>query len=397
MAVYSYRATTKDGAVVEGVIEAVDERLAVERLRGIGIIPLKVSVPRQEARRRFSLRSTRGDLLTFTSELSALLKAGLPLDRSLNIIADISESREMKAVVQTVLKSIREGSSFSEALGKEPRVFPRLYVNMIRAGEAGGVLDLVLEKLGEFLETSKELRDHVVSAAIYPIILFVTGGISIAILLTVVLPKFSTIFADIGTSLPLPTKILLAVSGVLQAYWWLLLGGAVGGWILLRKYIKTTGGRLWWDGLKLKLVGELIRKLETARFARTLGTLLQSGVPLLQALNNARDVISNQRIAGALDGIGKGVKEGKGLAVPLAGANVLPPLALSMIKVGEETGRLDTMLLQVAAAYEKELRTAIKRFVSFFEPAMILGMGVVIGFIVISMLMAIFSMSEIPF
>ncbi|MCC6345856.1 MAG: type II secretion system F family protein [Nitrospirales bacterium] len=397
MTIFSYRATTREGAVVEGVIEALDERTAVERLRATGIIPLALTAPKRNIKRRLSLRFSRGDLLTFTTELSALLGAGLPLDRSLNILSEISESNEMKGVVQSILKSIREGSAFSEALQKHPEVFPRLYVNMIRAGEAGGVLDVVLDKLNEFLETTKELKEHVFSAMIYPAILVTTGGLSIIVLLTYVLPKFSTIFSELGTSLPVPTQVLLAVSTVLQSYWWGALAALAGGYLLLRSYVRTEEGRLRWDSLKLKLLGNVIVKLETARFCRTLGTLLKSGVPLLQALNNSRDVVSNRIIASAVDAVSKGVKEGKGIAVPLSNAGVFPSLALSMIKVGEETGQLDAMLLKVASTYEKSLKTAIKRFVGFIEPAMILGMGVVIGFIVLSMLMAIFSITEIPF
>ncbi|MEW6117911.1 MAG: type II secretion system F family protein [Nitrospirota bacterium] len=397
MAIFAYRATTREGALVEGVIEAADEKVAVERLRNTGVIPLQVTAPKEGGAKRFSLKSSKGDLLTFTTELSALLNAGLPLDRSLNMISEISESKEMKGIVQAVLKSIREGSSFSDALQKHPSVFPRLYINMIRAGEAGGVLDVVLDKLHEFLETSKELKDHVFSAMIYPTILMITGGISIIVLLTFVLPKFSSIFTELGSSLPLPTQILLTFSNALKAYWWIVAASVIGGWILLKRYIKTDDGRLKWDAFKLKLLGDVVRKLETARFTRTLGTLLQSGVPLLQALNNARDVISNRIIASAIDDVSKGAKEGKGLAVPLANANVFPQLALSMIKVGEETGQLDTMLIKVANTYEKSLKVAIKRFVSFIEPAMILGMGLVIAFIVLSMLLAIFSITELPF
>jgi len=386
-----------EGAIVEGVIEAADQRAAIERLKNSGVIPLVVAAPREGAKRRFALRSSRGDLLTFTSELSALLGAGLPLDRSLNILSEITEGREMKEIIQSVMKSIREGSSFSDALQRHSRVFPRIYVNMIRAGEAGGVLDVVLERLNEFLESSKELKDHVVSAMIYPAILIATGGLSIIVLLTYVLPKFSVIFAELGTSLPLPTQIVLTFSNTLKSYWWVVLSAIIGGWVIFKNYIKSAPNRYRWDSIKLKVFGDIIRKLETARFCRTLGTLLKSGVPLLQALNNARDVIGNQAIASCIDAVSKGVKEGKGIAAPLSDANVFPPLALSMIKVGEETGQLDEMLMKIASTYEKSLNTSIKRFVSLLEPAMILGMGLVIGFIVVSMLMAIFSITELPF
>lgn len=397
MAVYSYRATTPDGKITEGVIEAADERSAVERLRNTGIIPLRISSPDEGVRRRFFSRSARGDLLIFTTELSALLHAGLPLDRGLNIISDISESREMKQIVKTVLKSIREGSSFSDALQKHPRVFPRLYVNMVRAGEAGGVLDAVLEKLSEFLEAAKELREHIVSAMIYPVILLATGALSIIVLLAYVLPKFSVIFADLGVSLPLATRIIITVSAAITSYWWVAAVMAVAGGVLFRNYLRTEAGRYAWDAFKLRMLGETIRKIEAARFSRTLGTLLQSGVPLLQALVNAKDTISNRVIAGTIDTVVKGAKEGKGISDPLEQVHALPPLALSMIRVGEETGQLDTMLLKVASIYEKGLRVSIKRLMGVLEPAMILGMGLVIGFIVLSMLMAIFSMTELPF
>ncbi len=397
MAIFSYRATTMEGTIVEGVIEAPDEKSAIEKLRNSGVIPLKIAAPREGIGRKFTLRSSKGDLLTFTTELSALLGAGLPLDRSLNILSDISESKEMKSIIHSILKSIREGSSFSDALQQHPKVFPKLYVNMIRAGEAGGVLDVVLDKLNEFLETSKELKDTIVSAMIYPTILIVTGGISIIVLLTYVLPKFSVIFSELGSALPLSTQIVLGFSNFLKTYWWIALLLVIGGWFIFRMYVKSPAGRYQWDSFKLKLMGEVITKIETARFSRTLGTLLKSGVPLLQALNNSKDVISNQVIASAIDRVSKGAKEGKGIAVPLSDADVFPPLALSMIKVGEETGQLDTMLMKVASTYEKSLRLAVKRFVSILEPAMILGMGLIIGFIVVSMLMAIFSITELPF
>lgn len=386
-----------DGAMVEGVIEAPSLDIAIDRLKNTGVIPIKVAAPRQSLGRKISLRSSKGDLLTFTTELSVLLSAGLPLDRSLNVLSETSESKEMQGVVQSILRAIREGSSFSEALKKHPKTFPKLYINMIRAGEAGGVLATVLEKLNEFLESTKELKDNVVSAMIYPAILGVTGGASIIILLTFVLPKFSTIFSEIGGSLPLTTQFLLALSNGLRLYWWVALLVVVGLSLAFRSYIRSESGRYWWDVVKLRMMEDVIRKLETARFCRTLGTLLRSGVSVLAALNNAKDVISNQVIASRIDAVAKGVKEGKGVAGPLADAKVFPPLALSMMKVGEETGQLDEMLLKVAAAYEKSLKEAVKRFMSILEPAIILGMGLIIGFIVISMLVAVFSITDLPF
>ena len=397
MPIYSYRSSTMDGTIVEGAIEAADEKSAIEKIKDKGVIPLKVTIPKEGIKWRLRLKSSTGDLLTFSSELSVLLGAGLPLDRSLNILTEISENRRMKGVVRSVVETIRGGSSFSEAIQRHPNVFPRFYVNMIRAGEAGGVLDVVLDKLNEFLESTKELKDHVVSAMIYPAILIVTGGISVIILLTFVLPKFSVIFAELGSSLPLPTQILLSFSNALQVTWWLILLVLIALGMYMKSYIRTDQGRYRWDTFKLRLMGDVIRKLETARFCRTLGTLLKSGVPLLQSLHNAKDVIGNQAIAIPIEMVLQGAKEGKGISAPLTAANVFPPLALSMIRVGEETGQLDAMLLKVATAYEKSLKEAVKRFVSFLEPLVILVMGLIIGFIIISMLMAIFSITDLPY
>jgi general secretion pathway protein F len=397
MAVFSYVATTMDGTMVEGVIEAPAQEVAIDRLKNSGVIPIKVVAPRQSFRKKFTLRSSKADLLTFTTELSVLLNAGLPLDRSLNVVSETSENKEMKGIVQSILRSIREGSSFSESLKKHPRVFPTLYVNMIKAGEAGGVLATVLDKLNEFLESTKELKDNVISAMIYPAVLGITGGLSIIILLTFVLPKFTTIFAEIGGSLPITTQILLALSNGLRTYWWIALSVVIVAFVALRAYVRSEAGRYKWDVVKLKLMEDVVRKLETARFCRTLGTLLKSGVSVLAALHNSKDVISNQVIASRIDAVLKGVKEGKGVAGPLSEAKVLPPLALSMMRVGEETGQLDTMLIKVANAYEKSLREAVKRFMGILEPAIILGMGLVIGFIVISMLVAVFSITDLPF
>ncbi len=397
MSVFAYRSTSMDGRVVEGVIEAADQKAALEKLKITGMIPLEVKAP--PSRNLFATikrRTTKGDLAAFTAELSTLLAAGLPLDRSLNILAEISEHRGMKEMVLSLLTSIREGGSFSDALQKHPTIFPRIYVNMVRAGEASGVLDVVLERLNEFLESSKELRDHIYSAMLYPMVLVVTGGISIIVLLTFVLPRFSAIFNELGNSLPLSTQILLALSDMVKSYVWFFLALLIAAWPLARTYVASERGRERWDALKLRLMKDLIVKLETARFCRTLGTLLVGGVPLLQALSNAGDVIDNRIIASTIASVSKGVKEGKGISTPLSHAGVLPPLALSMIKVGEETGQLDRMLIQVAVTYEKILKQAVKRFMAILEPVMILLMGLIIGFIVISMLLAVFSIADLP-
>jgi len=397
LAIYSYTATTLDGTVIEGVVEASDEKIAVEQIQSTGVIPLRITTPKEGLKKKFAFKSAKGDLLTFTTELSALTGAGLPLDRCLNILSTISEGKEMKEVIMSVLKLIREGSAFSDALAKYPRVFPKLYVSMVRAGETGGVLDIVLDKLNEFLETAKELRNSVISAMIYPSILAMVGTISIVFLLTFVIPQFSAMFKDIGGALPLSTKIILAFSTGLRSYWWIILSIIVIAFFSLRSYWKTEKGAYKWDEIKLKLIGDLVRKLETARFCRTLGTLIKSGVPFLQALNNSKDVIGNRIIANSIDAVTKNVREGKGVAGPLIDANIFPLLALSMIKVGEETGQLDTMLLKVASTYEKSLKEVVKRFTSLFGSVVILVMALFIAIVIASMFLAMYGILDLPF
>lgn len=397
MARFSYTATTIEGVIVEGFIEAADEKAALDRIKDTGIIPLKVTAPREGLRKRFEFHSHRKGLLTFTTELSALLNAGLPLDRSLNILTEISEGKQMKAVVHTILQKIREGNTFSDALSQHPKVFPRLYVNMVRAGEAGGVLDVVLEKLGEFLENAKELKDNMISAITYPSFLVGVSLVAIIIIFTFVIPRFTQIFKEMGTTLPLSTQILQSVSGFLQSYWWVILAGIIAIIIAFRYYIKTENGRYRWDALKLKALGDIIAKLETARFCRTLGTLLKGGVPFLQALANSKEVVTNRVIARALDTVSKEVKEGRGVAAPLAATGAFPQLALSMIKVGEETGQLETMLLKVASTYEKSLQNAVKVFTGVFGPVVLIFMALIIALIVISIFMAILSITDLPF
>jgi general secretion pathway protein F len=394
---FSYSSTTREGVIMDGIIEAHDEKSALTMLKNTGVIPLTIKLRKNGfGTDSFKFRSAKNEVQTFTTELYALLGAGLPLDRSLNILAEITENAKMKEIVHSILRSIREGSTFSDALEKHPKVFSGLYINMIRAGESAGLLSVVLEKLIEFLESSRELKDHIFSAMIYPVILVITGITSIIVLVTYVLPKFSIIFRDLGTQLPLPTQMLIYFSNFILTAWWIIILAIVAGGFMFRSYIKTEKGRYNWDALKIKITGDVILKLETARFCRTLGALLRSGVPLLKAVSNASDIIGNYAISSALDKISAGIKKGQGIAKPLADAGVFPHLALSMIKVGEETGQLDTMLIKIADTYEKSLKVSIKKFVSFLEPAMILGMGLLTGFIVISMLMAIFSITDIP-
>ncbi len=394
------------GKIVEGLMEAPEEKAVINKLQNLGYIPIKIGAPSKS--RSFSLeiditaffkRIYSRDVMTFTQQLSTLVSAGLPLDKSLFIVAELTEKGELQKVVRDVLASIQGGSSFADALVKHPKVFSKLYINMVRAGEAGGVLELVLERLVSFLESSQELKDYITSSMLYPVLLTGVCGIAIVILLTFVIPRFSTMFEEVGKGIPASAQFLLGLSAFIKGYWWVILGVVAGIVVSVKKYLATEKGRLKWDGLKLKLivVKALVQKIEVARFARTLGTLIKSGVPILSALNIVKETIGNVIIAGSLVGIHEGVKEGEGISKPLKNANTFPPLAIHMITVGEETGKLDEMLLKVADTYEQDVRNAVKRFISLLEPALIFFMAIVVGAIVITMLLAIISVNDISF
>ncbi len=409
MTTYSYKATDPEGKLVSGTLDAAEEKEAVTMLREMKYIPIRITRAKKSpigldadlsgTFAFFFNRVSTKDVVAFTRDLSTLLEAGVPLDRSLSILIDVAARDPFKDIIRDVLKNIQGGSYLSNALERYPRVFSSFYVSMVRAGEAGGVLDEVLKRLGEFLESSQDFRDYIKSAMIYPVFLVLVGGISIIILLTFVMPKFSVIFSDMSQAIPLSTRFLLVTGEALRDYWPFLLVGLGGIYFLARRYIKTPAGSFKLDRYKLRfaVIGDLVRKIEVARFSRTLGTLEQSGVPILQALNLVKAIIGNQVISGDLDKVYNRVKKGEKLSRSLNEIEVFPPLAIQMIIVGEETGRLGEMLLRVAENYEKASRDMVRRVVSFLEPAMILGMGVVVGFIVISMMMAIFGMNEMPF
>jgi general secretion pathway protein F len=304
----------------------------------------------------------------------------------------------MAEVIQDVLKEVKGGKSFSEALGKHPAVFPKVYVNMIKAGEVGGALEEILGRLASYLVTSDDLRSYIVGAMIYPVLLSAVGLTSVTILTLFVVPRFAQIFKDMGVPLPLPMMILQGLSTLLSGYWWLVLAVIAIIGFYLKRFRESEQGRLQLDRwlLRIPLVGVVLRKVEIARFSRSLGTLLHGGVPLLQAMTIVREIIGNQSIASSIEPIRNGIKKGEGIAQPMKQSGVFPPLAMHLIEVGEESGKLDSMLNQVAEVYDVEVRNSIKNLISFFEPALILLMGIIIGTIVVSMLMAIFSINDIP-
>lgn len=409
MSVYSYKATDFSGKIVKGTLDAPDEKGAAGRLQDMGYIPIDIRPSGAgNASGKMNLNVnvlslfktvSNKDVMLFTQDLSALLEAGLPVDKALSILIGVAENLKFKGIIRDILKSVEGGSYLSDAMAKYPKVFSDFYVNMIRAGEAGGVLDAVLARLGVFLEGSQELRDYIKSAMIYPAFLVFVGGISIIILMTFVIPKFSVIFEDMGRAIPLSTQILLSASEGLRTYWWLIIGGICLIYFFFRQYASTPSGRLKLDTYKMNLpvTGELVRRIEVARFARTLGTLVKSGVPILQAIDLVKNILGNKVVAGSMERIYERVKEGERLSKPLGDTGIFPSLAVQMITVGEESGKLDEMLLRVAENYEKVIRNMVKRFISLLEPVMILIMGLVVGFIIISMLLAIFSINDMSF
>ena len=407
MAQFQYRAADPQGKIVEGTIEAAEAALVVSRLHDRGLIPIRVGAATQATTRgaRLSLpslpRLTRkpgsGQLLTLTQSLAVLLGGGLPLDRSLATLSELAEHPEVKSIVSDVLHAVQGGKSFAEALG-EHRFFPPLYVNMVRAGELGGFLEVALQRLTEYLERGQALRDDVKQALTYPILLTGAMGVSMLILLTYVLPKFSALFTDMGRAVPLSARVVLGISDVLRGYWWafaLVIAGGVGAF---RYSVRTPRGRYSWDQYKLRIVGvgQLLRKMEVASLSRTLGTLIKSGVPMLQALGIVKEIAGNQVIARAVGEVEVGAREGAGVAEPLARSGVFPQLAVQMLSVGEETGRLDEMLIKIADHYDREVRVQIQQFTRLLEPVLIVVMGLGVGFVVISMLSAIFSVNDLP-
>ncbi len=405
MPLFRYKAVAANGEVLEGALEAGSQSAAIERLQEMGHIPIQA----QEASAATALGPTRSKRLfarrgvgneqvsILTRELATLLRAGLPLDRAMEVLIGLADEAQLRAMLLRIRDEVRGGAPLSTALSRQSGTFSRLYVSMVRAGEAGGALGNVLLRLSEYMERSNELRATVVSALIYPIILVAVSLLSVMALLIFVVPQFTQMFEEAGKALPLATQIVVAAGNFLRDWWWALLVSAFGGTFLLRRWLENPAARLAWDGrlLRLPLAGDLIAKLEVARFARTLATLLGNGVPLLAALSIVKETLDNTALAAALDRVAAELKEGRGLGKPMLQQGLFPPLAVQMVMVGEETGRLEEMLLQVTEVYDKEVQRAVKRTLSLLEPALILGLAVIIAGIILSILVAILGVNEL--
>lgn len=400
MSSFYFKAVAADGKLRTGSLSGESDKAVARELRKQGLTPVYVGVEQKKA---FVLKLpdfTRGrhqDILFFTQELSTLLNAGVPLDRALTITSELTERPAFRAIVLDVLRVLKGGKSLADSLAAHPKYFGDLYVNMVRAGEASGALAAVFDRLAEFERSRDELRGYIISSMTYPGLLVLVGLASVLVLLNFVVPRFASVFEESRMKIPLPTQIMLDASKIVQAYWLIALAAVVSVGIAFRAYVRTSSGQLWWDTLVLKipLLGDALRKAETARFARAMSTLVANSVPLVQSLGIAAAILNNKLMAGSLESVSQGVKRGEGIAAPLRRAGAFPALAGHLLAVGEETGRLDHMFARMADIYEADTKTAIRRFTSLFEPMVILVMGLLVGGLILSMLLAITSINEV--
>lgn len=336
------------------------------------------------------------ELTTFTTQLSTLQDAGLPIVRSLKILAGQLKPGNLQRTIYTVADDVEGGSTFSEALSKHPRIFDKLYVNMVKAGEMGGVLDTILRRLADFMEKSEKLKKKIVGAAVYPIAVMTVAGGILAIIMILVVPQFKEIFKDMGVDLPAITELLITLSDNMASLWYVGPLGVFGLIMGFRLIANNRRGKFVLDTIVLKLpvFGEIVRKSSISRFTRTLGTLISSGVAILEALSIVRNAISNQIIANTVQKVEDSIREGESIAEPLAQSGEFDDIVVNMIDVGEETGELDKMLIKIADNYDEEVDVLVTAMVSLMEPALIIGMGLVIGFIVIALFLPLIKLVQ---
>jgi len=402
MTLFYYKAITSAGETLEGRMDVASRDDVITRLQDAGNIALDVRDADSGdsggllavLRRRATL--TEAQIVQFTQQLATLLGAGQPLDRALQILLDLPESEKARNLLERVRDVVRGGSTLSDALEAERETFSRLYVNMVRAGEAGGSLEDTLRRLADYLERSRQLKASVVNALIYPAFLIFMVFVSLFILLVVVVPQFEQMFADMDVELPLLTRIVVGVGATLQNYWLLMFALLVGGVVWFRRKLADPPSRLAIDErlLRMRVVGDLVRKIETARLSRTLGTLLKNGVPLLGGLTIARNVMGNSALAESIATASNEVKSGSGLGFALAQSKRFPKLAVQMVSVGEESGELDSMLLKVADTFDIEVRNTLERMLAALVPATTVLMTVVVAIIMMAIILPILQLTS---
>jgi general secretion pathway protein F len=405
MPVYEYKALDATGKAITGIIDSNSPKEARQKLRMQNLYTTSITESEKAVTltsdvqvKKLLKRIKRKDISATTRQLATLLRSGMPLVQSLSAIIDQLEGHPLQKTILEIREKVNKGSSFADALSDHPKLFSKLYIGMVRAGESAGALETILQRLAEYLEKSEKQRNRVRSVMIYPIVMLFVGGGVLTFLMTYVVPMLTGLFLEMGRDLPLPTQILIAVSSFMKSYKMLIVLGILAvGVVALKRYIRRENGRLVYDSFRLKIpiIGTLIRKTCMVRFARTLGTLVAGGVPLLQALEIVRDVVGNAVISKVIDGAKDNISRGETIADPLKQSKQFPPIITHMIAVGEASGNLEEMLFNVADAYEDEVENSVNGLTSLLEPVIIIIMGVVVGFIVISILLPIFDMNKL--
>jgi len=405
MPVYEYQALDRAGKNKSGIIDADSPVAARQKLRGSGFFPTALketsSTPREKAAGHTSVatlfkRVKPGEISAATRQLAILLGAGIPLVSSLDALVAQVPNPLFKKILAQIKESVNEGNSLAASLSRHPKVFSEIYVNMVKAGEESGSLDLVLHRLAELSEHQQALRGRLKAALAYPVFMLFIGILVLFFLIAFIVPNITKIFDEMHQILPLPTLMLISASNFLKSFWWLVAGGLGCALLLTGRFIRTPRGRRVWDRIKLgaPLLGSLNSKSAMARLSRTLGSLLQNGVPLLSALGIVRNIVNNTWIAEGLDHAIEDIQSGKGLAISLSKSRWFPPIAIQMISAGEQSGELEAMLNRIADIFEGEVESQTLALTSMLEPVMILAMGLTVGFVVISVLLPIFEMNQ---
>lgn len=401
---YRYKAVNAAGEILEGEIEAADRQAVIDGLHNQGSTPIRADQVTGRSARALAgigLPSKRNldptSIVLTTRELATLLRAGMPIDRALSILADIAKEGRLRDFLEDVLKSVRGGSTLADALEPYKNSLPAYYIGLIRAGEAGGALESVLSRLAESLERAHVLRETIRSAMYYPAFVLVMSVLTLVVLFTLVIPEFRPLFEDSASGMPSSMAAVIALSDGLRDYWWVIALAIIALVLAVQQHNRTPAGRLRRDRLllRLPLLGDLVTKVEVARFARTLGTLLANGVMVLNALSITAEAISNRELAGAIAGLAGRLKQGEGLSGPLMELGLFPRLAVQLIQVGEESGQIETMLLRVAEIYDDEVKRTIQRLLALLVPVMTICIGILVAIIIATMLTAILSTYEL--
>ena len=393
MATYTYTARNGNGELKSATIDAPSRDEAVAQLRRQRLTIIKVDESRSTPKKRLGSIKMR-DIVIFTRQFSTMINAGLPLVQALDILARQSENKALQAVVREVVFDVESGNTVADAMKKHPKAFSDLYTNMVAAGEAGGILDTILNRLAIFMEKNDALVRKVKGAMIYPTVIMCVAALCVVVLLWKVIPVFASMFGSVGMTLPLPTRIVIGLSGFLNSYWWALIAGVVGGAYFIKQYYATSSGQLVIDRLLLHVpvLGDVLRKSAVSRFTRTLGTLISSGVSILDGLEITARTSGNRVVQDAIMGSRASIAGGETIAAPLQKSQVFPPMVISMITVGEQTGGLDEMLTKIADFYDDEVDAAVSALLSLLEPIMIVLLGLVVGGMIVAMYLPIFDM-----